>query len=74
MPRESLTSAASQANLTPAQQAQVQGLQKLLDSHKNLLALPAPVAQQKFASLPQEQQIAHAAMFGGEQQELKPIS
>jgi hypothetical protein len=72
VPQESITKAAALAGLTPAQQSQVQGLQKLLDSHKNLLALPAPVAKAKFQSLTPDQQNAHAALFGGEEDELKP--
>ena len=48
MPQDSITSAAAQAGLTAKQKAQVDGLQRLLDSHKGLLALPAPVAQQKY--------------------------
>lgn len=69
MPQNSITSAAAQAGLTAKQKAQVDGLQKLLDSHKGLLSLPAPVAQQKFQSLPQEQQTAHVALFGGDDNE-----
>ena len=69
MPQNSITSAAAQAGLTPSQKAQVDGLQKLLDSHKGLLALPAPVAQKKFQSLPQDQQTAHVALFGGQDSE-----
>ena len=67
MPQDSLTKAAAQAGLTPAQQSQVQGLQKLLDSHKGLLALPAPMAQAKFQTLTPEQQNAHVALFGGDE-------
>ena len=69
MPQESITAAAARANLSPSQKAQVDGLQKLLDSHKGLLALPAPIAQQKFQSLPQDQQTAHVALFGGQDSE-----
>jgi hypothetical protein len=69
VPQNSITSAAAQAGLTAKQKAQVDGLQKLLDSHKGLLALPAPVAQKKFQSLPQDQQSAHVALFGGEDNE-----
>lgn len=69
MPQNSITSAAAQAGLTPKQKAQVDGLQKLLDSHKGLLALPAPVAQKKFQGLPQDQQTAHVALFGGDDTE-----
>jgi hypothetical protein len=69
VPQNSITSAAAQAGLTAKQKAQVDGLQKLLDSHKGLLSLPAPAAQQKFQSLPQEQQTAHVALFGGDDNE-----
>ncbi len=69
MPQDSITSAAAQAGLSGKQKAQIDGLQKLLDSHKGLLALPAPVAQKKFQSLPQDQQTAHVALFGGDDNE-----
>lgn len=69
MPQNSITSAAAQAGLTSKQKAQVDGLQKLLDSHKGLLSLPAPVAQKKFQGLPQDQQTAHVALFGGDDSE-----
>ena len=64
MAQNNLIAAAAQAGLTPGQKSQVDGLAKLLDSHKTLLALPSPVAQQKFSSMTQEQQNAHTAMFG----------
>jgi hypothetical protein len=64
MAQNNLIAAAAQAGLTPGQKAQVDGLAKLLDSHKTLLALPTPVAQQKFSSMTQDQQNAHVAMFG----------
>ena len=64
MAQPNISSAAAQAGLTSGQQNQVDGLIKLLDSHKNLLALPASQAQTKFAALPQPQQNAHVAMFG----------
>jgi hypothetical protein len=67
--QNNLTSAAAQAGLTGPQKAQVDGLSKLLDSHKNLLALPSNVAQQKFSGMTQDQQNAHIAMFG----EDKPV-
>jgi len=69
VPQNSITSAAAQAGLTSKQKAQVDGLQKLLDSHKGLLSLPAPVAQKKFQGLPQDQQTAHVALFGGDDSE-----
>lgn len=64
MAQKNLISAAAQANLNPSEKAQVDGLAKLLDSHKSLLDLPSPVAQQKFGQLTQDQQNAHIAMFG----------
>jgi len=64
MAQKNLISAAAQANLSPSEKTQVDGLAKLLDSHKTLLDLPAPIAQQKFNQLTQEQQNAHLAMFG----------
>jgi len=64
MAQNNLIAAAAQAGLTPGQKSQVDGLAKLLDSHKTLLALPSPVAQQKFNSMTQDQQNAHVAMFG----------
>jgi hypothetical protein len=67
VPQDSLTKAAAQAGLTPAQEAQVKGLQKLLDSHKDLLALPTSMAETKFQTLTQDQQNAHVALFGGEE-------
>jgi hypothetical protein len=64
MAQNNLIAAAAQAGLNPSQKSQVDGLAKLLDSHKTLLALPAPVAQQKFGQMTQDQQNAHLAMFG----------
>jgi len=64
MAQNNLIAAAAQAGLTSGQKSQVDGLAKLLDSHKTLLALPSPVAQQKFNSMTQDQQNAHVAMFG----------
>jgi hypothetical protein len=61
-----IQTAAIQAGLTNSQKAQVEGLSKLLDSHKNLLALPAAQAQTTFSNLPQDQQNAHVALFGGQ--------
>lgn len=69
MPNPNIQSAAIQAGLTPTQQSQINGLSKLLDSHKQLLALPAPQAQAKFSQLTQDQQNAHVALFGGDQQQ-----
>jgi hypothetical protein len=64
MAQKNLISAAAQAGLNPSQKNQVDGLAKLLDSHKTLLALPENFAQQKFGEMTQDQQNAHIAMFG----------
>ena len=61
-----LSAAALQAGLNGKKKEQVDGLSKLLDSHKSLLALPATQAQAKFQTLPGDQQTAHAALFGGD--------
>ena len=66
-----IKAAAAQAGLTPKEQAQIDGLGKLVDSHRNLLAMPTNFAEQTFASLPQDQQNAHVAMFGGEDPKLQ---
>ena len=67
MANPNLQQAALQAGLTPQQNAQVDGLSKLLDSHKNLLGMPAAQAQAAFSQLTPAQQNAHVALFGGEQ-------
>jgi len=61
-----IRTAASQAGLTPAEQAQINGLNKLVTSHKTLLSMPTQYAEQAFGQLPKSQQEAHVAMFGGE--------
>lgn len=66
MPNSNIQSAALQAGLNDQQKGQVDGLTKLLDSHRALLNLPETQAQQKFQSLPPDQQKAHVALFGGD--------
>lgn len=66
MPNPNLESAALQAGLNDKQKGQVDGLTKLLDSHRALLNLPEQQAKEKFKTLPQDQQDAHVAMFGGD--------
>lgn len=61
-----LTSAAAQAGLTPQQKAQIDGLSKLMDSHKKLSAMPEEQGKQAFSSLSTDQQKSHAAFFGGD--------
>lgn len=66
MANVNIKAAAAQAGLNPKEQAQVDGLGKLVDSHRKLLAMPTEFAEQTFNSLPKDQQNAHVAMFGGE--------
>ena len=61
-----LTAAAAQAGLTPKQKAQIDGLSKLMDSHKKLSALPDKEGQQAFNTLSADQQKTHSSFFGGE--------
>lgn len=65
MGNANIQSAAIQAGLNPKEQEQVTALNKILDSHRALLAMPEDQAKVAFASKPQDQQIAHAALFGG---------
>ena len=60
-----LSAAAEQAGLTPKQKAQIDGLSKLMDSHKKLSALPDKEGQQAFNTLSADQQKSHASFFGG---------
>ena len=69
MANPNLQQAALQAGLNPQQQSQIDGLSKLLDSHKNLLAMPAAQAQAAFSQKTPAQQNAHVALFGGDQQQ-----
>ena len=71
MAGESLKSAASQANLSPKERSNVDNLSKLLNTHKSLLDLPATQANQKYNSLPVDQQNSLNAMFGSEKEEPK---
>ena len=64
MANPNLKTAALQANLKPNQQQQVDDLSKLLDTHRNLLNLPAAQAQQKYQQLPASQQESLNNMFG----------
>lgn len=65
MPNPNLDAAALQAGINGKQKEQIDGLSKLLDSHKNLLSLPSDQAKQTFNNLPQDQKVAHVALFGG---------
>lgn len=65
MGNSNLDAAALQAGLSNKQREQVDGLSKLLDSHRQLLALPKDQAQQTFKSQTPDQQKAQVALFGG---------
>ena len=65
MANPNLDAAALQAGIKGKQKEQVDGLSKLLDSHKALLSLPETQAKASFESKPADQQAAHAALFGG---------
>ena len=65
MANPNIQAAALQAGLNNKQKEQVDGLSKLLDSHKTLISLPENEAKAKFESLPQKQQDAHTSFFSG---------
>ena len=65
MANPNLEAAALQAGITGKKKEQVDGLSKLLDSHKSLLSLPQTQAKAAFEAKPADQQSAHAALFGG---------
>ena len=54
-----LSAAAAQAGLTPKQKAQIDGLSKLMDSHKRISAMPEEQGKQAFDSLSKDQQKSH---------------
>ena len=63
MAGSNIRAAAVQAQLNPEQKAKVDDLSKLLDTHRALLNLPSGQAQQKFQSLPADQQQGLTTMF-----------
>ena len=65
MANPNIQAAALQAGLNNKQKEQVDGLSKLLDSHKTLISLPENEAKAKFEALPQKQQEAHTSFFSG---------
>lgn len=67
MANPNIKQAALQAGLSPQQQTQVDGLSKLLDSHRSLLGMPQAQAQASFSKLTADQQNAHVALFGGQE-------
>jgi hypothetical protein len=61
-----LDAAILQAGITGKQKEQVEGLSKLLDSHRKLINLPENQAKASYQALPQEQQKAHTSFFSGD--------
>ena len=66
MANPNLDAAALQAGIIGKQKEQVDGLSKLLDSHRKLVNLPENQAKASFEALPQEQQKAHTSFFSGD--------
>lgn len=63
---ERLKAAATQANLSPKEKEEVDGLSKLLETHRNLLNLPQEIATRRYSELPEDQQKALVNTFGAE--------
>ena len=61
---DGLRAAASQAGLTPAEQKEIDALNKLMGVQKELTSLPAAQSQQKFNRLPDGQKEALVKVFG----------
>jgi hypothetical protein len=61
---DGLKAAASQAGLTPAEQKEIDALNKLMGVQKELTSLPATQSQQKFNRLPTGQKEALVKVFG----------
>jgi hypothetical protein len=59
-----LDAAVLQAGLTGKKKEQIDGLSKLLDSHRKLISLPENQAKASFEALPETQQKAHVSFFG----------
>ncbi len=60
-----IKAAASQAGLTEKEQAKIDGLAKLVDSHQKLMAMPSEQSTQAFSKKTESEKNAHVAMFGG---------
>ena len=63
-PKTNLKVAATQANLNPKENQQVDSLIKLLDTHQKLSNMPATQAQQAYSKLPADQQNSLKQTFG----------
>jgi hypothetical protein len=60
-----IDAAALNAGLNPKERTQVDGLSKLIDSHRKLQNLPERQARANFDQMPLDQQKAHVGFFGG---------
>ena len=65
-PKTNLKVAATQANLNPKENQQVDSLIKLLDTHQKLSNMPATQAKQAYSKLPADQQNSLKQTFGTE--------
>ena len=66
MANPNIKTAAMQAGLSDKEQAQIDGLSKLLDSHQKLMAMPPQQANQSYSSKPESEKKAHVGFFGGD--------
>ena len=64
MADQKLNIVAQRANLTPEQKKQIDGLSKLVDSHKRISSMPAEQSKQAFSELTPDQQKSHLNFFG----------
>ena len=65
MANPNIDAAALNAGLNPKERTQVDGLSKLIDSHRKLQNLPERQARANFDQMPLDQQKAHVGFFGG---------
>lgn len=69
---DNLKAAAYSANLTPEQKREIEILSKKLNKHKELLNLPADLAQKSYQKMPADQQEDMVKTFGQEDPIAKP--
>ena len=62
MANPNIKTAAMQAGLSDKEQAQIDGLSKLLDSHQKLMAMPPQQANQSYSSKPESEKKAHVGL------------
>lgn len=66
MANQNLKITAEQAGLSDKEKSQIDGLSKLLDSHRSLMAMPGAQANQTYAAKPDSEKNAHVGLFGGD--------